>query len=179
MCGCCPVCRQSPPSTNRSRPHRELRLPSGTRGSGKSERRGDCPQERLKAAHKNTRRFAQVLPNRKLRFQTTHFRAKIQSPLRISQIATAPLRLKSRWAATPPRSSRASREGGSGDQGDLAACPQTLLVPCIVARGQSHLGIRFATRVNIPLDPPIPRRGRARVRRMANGCRGADPLRSA
>ena len=98
----------------------------------------------------------------------------------ISQIGTGAFATLVALAATPPRGSRASREGDRGIRGDLAACPQTLLAPCIVARGQSHLGVRFATRVNIPLDPPIPPPGRARDRGMANVNRvEADPLWSA
>jgi hypothetical protein len=42
-----------------------------------------------------------------------------------------------------------------GQQGDLAACQHTLMAPCIVVRGQSHLGARFAMKVNIRLDPPL------------------------
>ena len=97
----------------------------------------------------------------------------------ISQIGTGD------WATVVALDRRSSEglsglaRGGSGIRGDLAAWPQTLLAPCIVARGKSHPGIRFATRVNIPLDPPIPMAWPCS--RLRKGCWlwGADPLWSA
>ena len=93
----------------------------------------------------------------------------------ISQTGTGAFATGVALAAAPPRGSRQSRKGDRGIRGNLAACPQTLLAPCIFARGQLYLGIHFAARVNIPLDPPIPRLGRARGRGMVIGYRRTDP----
>jgi hypothetical protein len=67
-------------------------------------------------------------------------------------------------------------KGGSGDQGGSSGLPAS-------ANGSLHRCSRtivpwdpFRDEVNIPLDPPSPRRGRARDHGMTGDCRRGGPL---